>query len=64
MEYLKDIARFMRTVVRPVVTVGLVSASIAWAFVHQSAPPSPLGELTGVAVAFWFAERATTYDND
>ncbi len=52
------IMELVRSLVRPVVTIGLVIASIVFAIKGIESPE--LHTLTATAVGYWFAGRATT----
>lgn len=56
---MEQIVSAVRTLVRPILTIGVVGAFIAGAFFDAGAADI-LKEITLVIVGFWFAERAVT----
>ena len=49
---------FIRGVVRPVITLGLVGAGMAMIFTNASVPDWYIAIL-GTAMTFWFVDRGT-----
>ncbi len=54
---MKNVLNLIRGIVRPIVTVGLVGATIFAALKGDLEAVESLGVLTGTAMAFWFSDR-------
>lgn len=57
MHILDQTAQFIRTLVRPLVTVGIVAGFVAAAFTSPEAADK-LESLTGIVMAWWFSDRS------
>ena len=58
MPTLEQTAHFIRTLVRPLITVGIVAGFVVAAFTSPEAADK-LESLAGIVMAWWFSDRAS-----
>jgi pheromone shutdown protein TraB len=57
MPTLEQTAHFIRTLVRPLITVGIVAGFVVAAFTSPEAADK-LESLAGIVMAWWFSDRS------